>query len=92
MILEQKAHQLNQQLVARPKVRFPTGYQLLKGSWLEFAKVVGLKQNALFAGYGRTAKSSSNKTKGLDENGYRIKVDSSVTGQAKAGAGFQDLD
>ena len=50
-LLEQKAHQLNQQLVAAaPKVDFADGVSGAKGILIgNFAKVVGLKQNALFA-------------------------------------------
>ncbi|EEX3773635.1 phage antirepressor Ant, partial [Escherichia coli] len=50
-LLEQKAHQLNQQLVAAaPKVDFADRVSGAKGILIgNFAKVVGLKQNALFA-------------------------------------------
>ncbi|EER7284880.1 phage antirepressor KilAC domain-containing protein [Escherichia coli] len=50
-LLEQKAHQLNQQLVAAaPKVDFADRVSVAKGILIgNFAKVVGLKQNALFA-------------------------------------------
>ncbi|HIA8037139.1 TPA: phage antirepressor KilAC domain-containing protein [Escherichia coli] len=50
-LLEQKAHQLNQQLVATaPKVDFADRVSVAKGILIgNFAKVVGLKQNALFA-------------------------------------------
>ncbi|HFV6194046.1 TPA: phage antirepressor KilAC domain-containing protein [Escherichia coli] len=50
-LLEQKAHQLNQQLVAAaPKVEFADRVSVAKGILIgNFAKVVGLKQNALFA-------------------------------------------
>ncbi|EGE4987667.1 phage antirepressor Ant [Escherichia coli] len=50
-LLEQKAHQLNQQLVAAaPKVDFADRLSVAKGILIgNFAKVVGLKQNALFA-------------------------------------------
>ncbi|HCN7997596.1 TPA: phage antirepressor KilAC domain-containing protein [Escherichia coli] len=50
-LLEQKAHQLNQQLVAAaPKVNFADRVSVAKGILIgNFAKVVGLKQNALFA-------------------------------------------
>ncbi|EFB3463041.1 phage antirepressor Ant [Escherichia coli] len=50
-LLEQKAHQLNQQLVAAaPKVDFAERVSVAKGILIgNFAKVVGLKQNALFA-------------------------------------------
>ncbi|EKT0357607.1 phage antirepressor KilAC domain-containing protein [Escherichia coli] len=50
-LLEQKAHQLNQQLVAAaPKVDFADRVSVVKGILIgNFAKVVGLKQNALFA-------------------------------------------
>ncbi|EIG2388157.1 TPA: phage antirepressor KilAC domain-containing protein [Escherichia coli] len=49
-LLEQKAHQLNQQLVAAaPKVDFADRVSGAKGILIgNFAKVVGLKQNALF--------------------------------------------
>ncbi|EKB0152978.1 phage antirepressor KilAC domain-containing protein [Escherichia coli] len=49
-LLEQKAHQLNQQLVAAaPKVDFADRVSVAKGILIgNFAKVVGLKQNALF--------------------------------------------
>ncbi|EOJ7070079.1 phage antirepressor KilAC domain-containing protein, partial [Escherichia coli] len=50
-LLEQKAHQLNQQLVAAaPKVDFADRVSVANGILIgNFAKVVGLKQNALFA-------------------------------------------
>ncbi|EFD5278229.1 phage antirepressor Ant [Escherichia coli] len=50
-LLEQKAHQLNQQLVAAAsKVDFADRVSVAKGILIgNFAKVVGLKQNALFA-------------------------------------------
>ncbi|EOP9095980.1 phage antirepressor KilAC domain-containing protein, partial [Escherichia coli] len=50
-LLEQKAHQLNQQLVAAaPKVDFADRVSAANGILIgNFAKVVGLKQNALFA-------------------------------------------
>lgn len=50
-LLEQKAHQLNQQLVAAAsKVDFADRVSVAKGILTgNFAKVVGLKQNALFA-------------------------------------------
>ncbi|EHK3324169.1 phage antirepressor KilAC domain-containing protein [Escherichia coli] len=50
-LLEQKAHQLNQQLVAAaPKVDFADWVSAANGILIgNFAKVVGLKQNALFA-------------------------------------------
>ncbi|HDC0138331.1 TPA: phage antirepressor KilAC domain-containing protein [Escherichia coli] len=50
-LLEQKAHQLNQQLVAAaPKVDFADRVSVAKGILIgNFAKVVGLKQNTLFA-------------------------------------------
>ncbi|HFP3680763.1 TPA: phage antirepressor KilAC domain-containing protein [Escherichia coli] len=50
-LLEQKTHQLNQQLVAAaPKVDFADRVSVAKGILIgNFAKVVGLKQNALFA-------------------------------------------
>ncbi|HBB6435804.1 TPA: phage antirepressor KilAC domain-containing protein [Escherichia coli] len=50
-LLEQKAHQLNQQLVAAaPKVDFADRVSVAKGILIgNFAKVIGLKQNALFA-------------------------------------------
>ncbi|EGP6392301.1 phage antirepressor Ant [Escherichia coli] len=50
-LLEQKAHQLNQQLVAAaPEVDFADRVSVAKGILIgNFAKVVGLKQNALFA-------------------------------------------
>ncbi|ENH7080462.1 phage antirepressor KilAC domain-containing protein [Escherichia coli] len=50
-LLEQKAHQLNQHLVAAaPKVDFADRVSGAKGILIgNFAKVVGLKQNALFA-------------------------------------------
>ncbi|ELW9940086.1 phage antirepressor KilAC domain-containing protein [Escherichia coli] len=50
-LLEQKAHQLNQQLVAAaPKVDFADRVSVAKGILIgNFAKVVGLKQNALFS-------------------------------------------
>ncbi|WHG39403.1 phage antirepressor KilAC domain-containing protein (plasmid) [Escherichia coli] len=50
-LLEQKAQQLNQQLVAAaPKVEFADRVSVAKGILIgNFAKVVGLKQNALFA-------------------------------------------
>ncbi|EMW1540145.1 phage antirepressor KilAC domain-containing protein [Escherichia coli] len=50
-LLEQKAHQLNQQLVAAaPKVDFADRVSGAKGILIgNFAKVVGLEQNALFA-------------------------------------------
>ncbi|EQA7871474.1 phage antirepressor KilAC domain-containing protein [Escherichia coli] len=49
-LLEQKAHQLNQQLVAAaPKVDFADRVSVANGILIgNFAKVVGLKQNALF--------------------------------------------
>ncbi|EPN1515768.1 phage antirepressor KilAC domain-containing protein [Escherichia coli] len=49
-LLEQKAHQLNQQLVAAaPKVDFADRVSAANGILIgNFAKVVGLKQNALF--------------------------------------------
>ncbi|MCK2401782.1 phage antirepressor KilAC domain-containing protein [Escherichia coli] len=50
-LLEQKAHQLNQQLVAAaPKVDFAVRVSVANGILIgNFAKVVGLKQNALFS-------------------------------------------
>ncbi|ENF6535020.1 phage antirepressor KilAC domain-containing protein [Escherichia coli] len=50
-LLEQKTHQLNQQLVAAaPKVDFADRVSVANGILIgNFAKVVGLKQNALFS-------------------------------------------
>ncbi len=50
-LLEQKTHQLNQQLVAAaPKVDFANRVSVANGILIgNFAKVVGLKQNALFS-------------------------------------------
>ncbi|HBQ4548947.1 TPA: phage antirepressor KilAC domain-containing protein [Escherichia coli] len=50
-LLEQKAHQLNQQLVAAaPKVEFADRVSVANGILIgNFAKVVGLKQNVLFS-------------------------------------------
>lgn len=56
-LLEQKAHQLNQQLVAAaPKVDFADRVSVAKGILIgNFAKVVGLKKTRCLPGYGRTA-------------------------------------
>lgn len=76
--LEQKAHQLNQQLVAAaPKVDFADRVSVAKGILIgNFAKVVGLKQNALFvwlrengiliaSGGRKMCRSSSTSTRGI---------------------------